>query len=327
MQPAPSVAGLWADPAAITPLGMGAYQIARHARETGDEVHMQPEGKKEELPLWVYGGLLALGLVAAAVVLTLYFSSFGPTNQDDQAKWGQLGDYVGGLLNPLFGFLGFFALLLTIWFQSKELRLSREELRMSREELAKSALALASQNSTLSQQNFENTFFQLLRRFSEVVADVRYGSRSGRDALRSLLVDRLRQIYKDLRETADAAPVRAYELFFAEQRHELGHYFRTLYHIFNFIDLSALSEEEKSRYANIARAQLSAYELSLLFYNGIWGEGKVGFKPLVEQYGLLKHLDERDLIDPVHRKMNFYVPTAFFSREQRKKFLKPVPPS
>lgn len=47
------------------------------------------------------------------------------------SEWGQFGDYVGGLLNPIFGFSSLLALLYTIRIQSQELRLTRLEFEKS----------------------------------------------------------------------------------------------------------------------------------------------------------------------------------------------------
>jgi hypothetical protein len=55
----------------------------------------------------------------------------------------------------------------------------------------------------------------------------------------------------------------------------------------------------KQRYARLARAQLSKYELLFLLYNCLTEYGK-GFKPLVEEFGLLEHLDRKSLLHPSH---------------------------
>ncbi|WP_298946935.1 hypothetical protein [uncultured Campylobacter sp.] len=68
---------------------------------------------------------------------------------------GQVGDFLGGFLNPLFALLSFIALLITIVFQSEELKNSREELKLTREELAKSAEAQEKSSQIFEQQRFE----------------------------------------------------------------------------------------------------------------------------------------------------------------------------
>ncbi|ESS73933.1 hypothetical protein MGMO_8c00700 [Methyloglobulus morosus KoM1] len=237
--------------------------------------------------------LPSIAVLLTFSVVSVYFHYFSGEVLVEHDKWGQFGDYLGGVLNPIFGFLGFIALLLT-------LKLQRQELKLSTEELAKSAKALELQNKALAQQNFENTFFQLLRRHGELVSEASYNNLTGRYVFQNLYQTRLTHIYnnevtkvEDINERA----ITSYKVFFSHHHHLLAHYFRVLYHVFKFIDTSQLSEDDKSNYANIARAQLSSYELCLMFYNGIYGEGKVGFKPLIEKYGLLKHLDTNLLLD------------------------------
>ena len=101
----------------------------------------------------------------------------------------------------------------------------------------------------------------------------------------------------------------------------LGPYFRTLYHVFKFVDGQAsLDEQEKVDYANIARAQLSRFEIALLFYNCLTPFGG-GFKPLIEKYGILKHVNDADLANLAHRTdPTLYRPTAFMSQERRGAF-------
>jgi hypothetical protein len=99
----------------------------------------------------------------------------------------------------------------------------------------------------------------------------------------------------------------------------LGPYFRTLYHVFKLIDRQAfLSEQEKIDYANIARAQLSRFELALLFYDVLTPYG-TEFKPLIEKYGILKHLEALDLPNTNHKtNSSLYSPTAFMSQDERR---------
>lgn len=278
----------------------------------------EQESEERDLPRWLTVGAPIVAVLGLTTALGLYFWVFSGPLTNDNATWGQFGDYLGGVLNPLFGFLGFVALLLTLILQNRELQLSTREL-------AKSAQALKLQNDALIQQNFESTFFQMLRRFGDLVAQTRCHGNLGREAFRALYLDQLQQVFNSHpREPSDPAvrAVASYERFYLEWRKELGHYFRTLYHIFTFVDRSHLSDGDKTIYANIVRAQLSTYELCLLFYNGVWGEGKVGFRPLIEKYGILKHLAARDLLSPSDRdNHDFYHPTAFMGREDRERYL------
>ena len=70
--------------------------------------------------------------------------------------------------------------------------------------------------------------------------------------------------------------------FYGKYKAELGHYFRNLYHVLLYVDQSAIGS--RVRYEKILRAQLSEYELTLLFYNCLCGYGVGNFRELVEGY-------------------------------------------
>lgn len=79
--------------------------------------------------------LFKLGRVTSipiVVLFTAYLSNFVfklPSPEPEQ--WGQMGDFFGGMLNPILAFASFIALLYTIRIQSEELRLTREEFKNS----------------------------------------------------------------------------------------------------------------------------------------------------------------------------------------------------
>ncbi len=69
--------------------------------------------------------VVLIGLIA--VVLLAYLDMFSKSKfSTDPAAWGQAGDYFGGMLNPIFAFASFIALLYTIQIQSKQIRDTRE---------------------------------------------------------------------------------------------------------------------------------------------------------------------------------------------------------
>jgi hypothetical protein len=167
---------------------------------------------------------------------------------------------------------------------------------------------------------FDSTFFQLLRRFSEISNSVHYDQGDGRVAFE--------RMYNAL--AWPAAPVAntletieaAHSLLYRTVEPELGPYFRTLYHVFKFIhEDKILTEDDKCEYVNIARAQLSKYELLMIFYNCLTSNGS-GFKPLIVRYGILKHINDADL-KHLHHKTDptLYSPTAFMSKAQRQQYV------
>lgn len=94
---------------------------------------------------------------------------------------------------------------------------------------------------------------------------------------------------------------KGYSDFYAWQQGEVGHYFRNLYHIVKYVDMADLDDDEyRANMASLVRAQLSSYELILLFYNCLSGYGGK-FKLLAEKYALFEQLPWLQVIDERHK--------------------------
>ena len=89
------------------------------------------------------------GLVTG-VVLISYFIKF-PHLSETHERWGQFGDYFGGILNPAIAGLALMTLLLTLNIQRREWK------------DAKTAIA---------RQNFERTFFEMVRLHNDITSGV-----------------------------------------------------------------------------------------------------------------------------------------------------------
>ncbi|MET0950218.1 MAG: hypothetical protein ABWY17_17210 [Pseudomonas sp.] len=122
------------------------------------------------LPQWLLA-IVCAALIVAIWLLISFVLKFGFTPSDSQENWGQFGDFVGGILNPLFSIIGLLALLHTIVLQSKELASSTKELRSS-------AKALKRQNKHNARQQFDNNLFQLMNLNIAKVDSVVYRSQS-----------------------------------------------------------------------------------------------------------------------------------------------------
>lgn len=105
-----------------------------------------------------------------------------------------------------------------------------------------------------------------------------------------------------------------YYLFFDRFHYAIGHYFRNLYHILDYVDnyrlklLEVLPDNEKAsreheaykqveRYAKFIQAQMSTYELMLLYYNALCFDKTF---TLLKKYNFLENLAEDDLVAPKH---------------------------
>jgi len=271
---------------------------------------------------------LIVGAGGWLLLVGLYFYRFPGGLSEHPADWGVFGDYLGGVLGPILAFASFIVVLVSLY----ESRIQAAEERRAR-----------------GIETLMTAFTRLIERIAETVHDLRYertrvtplgiaaASASvdevrGREAFRAMFQHALKSPYLHEAGTRDAPSVERYAALMkkldADWGYELGVYFRLLNHLFTFIDLADLPFEERTRLANFARAQLSSYELSMLFYNSLWGEGRATFKPLAEKYGLFKHLrpehvlDARDLTPGA-----LYSATAFAGFDRRIEIWKGIEPT
>ncbi len=72
---------------------------------------------------------------------------------------------------------------------------------------------------------------------------------------------------------------RIYTEFYLKYEYLLGHYYRNLYRIIKYVNETDLIEEKlKQEFRGILRAQLSSFELMMLFYNVMYSEKGEKFK-------------------------------------------------
>lgn len=90
-----------------------------------------------------------------------------------------------------------------------------------------------------------------------------------------------------------------YSSYFQSRSQNLSHYYHFLFNIFKFIDEADIDDVSKKKYANILRAQISNYELIMLFYNSLTIEGEK-FKFYFVKYEVLDNLPVIKLIYQNH---------------------------
>lgn len=224
-------------------------------------------------------------------------------------KWptealGQTGDYFGGILNPVLTFFTFIGVLITVYLQ-------RQELAETRFELRRQADALVAQQASAEKQIFESTFFQMLNLQNQIVEAIQIQVRAntfhrGREAFGDF-INVIRAAYTTIpaptnqpNKSSASFLSTTYDSFWGSNRLHLSHYMRFMYNVVRFIDESALSAEHKYKYIRLFRAQLSDYELGVLFYNCFFQHGQ-NLRVYVERYALLNNLPDEALIDPSHK--------------------------
>lgn len=233
-------------------------------------------------------------VMAIAVMLALDLShqlSLRP----DLSKIGAIGDFIGGILNPILAFLVLLVLLATT-------RLQREELADTRRELKKSA-------SAAEKQAFENTFFNLLELIngnvqSSSITTIGFPPNQN-EAISGIAC--FRHIISKMRgklSSSDAAHTQVFPKIFRTYHEILGKYIRTTYSVLTFLrEYEDNSLDEKSIYRNILRAQISDYELAILFYHCLsdTDEGDE-FVRLAKRFDLFDSLSDDLIFDSSHLK-------------------------
>lgn len=233
--------------------------------------------------------LLIFGLASFLSLFTLNYIANRLLEKGE--SWGQFGDFLGGVLNPIFTLMTFFGVIITIALQKLELRAAREEYKKSA--------------NALDTQAIENTFFNMLNLHYKITENLKFdaevfmqaydltlphsknNSRNGTAAF-SLFFDIAKSNWPyDMKRT-----IGIYEELQNNYNYIFGHYFRNLYQIINFVDKNDnIKPAQKKKYLNMLRAHLSSDELFTLFINctgNMVDNGK--FRELLVEYNFLEHM-------------------------------------
>lgn len=249
---------------------------------------------------WVSKTPVLVGIAFLFLLLfyAIAFASWGWSHSPE--AWGQLGDYLGGILNPLVALCALIALVVSI-------RLQKAELAATRAELASAKAVAEEQAKTAEQQRREQRFFDVLRLYQETLRSVEFEravdagvrSYSGKSAFQYIANLRYRtsaggslpnNIPLLLQESApiNEAENEKFSAAMEQWASLLDHYFRVIFLLLREAEPTLGSEH--FRYVKYLRAQLSKDELQLLAINMLFDPEGERMVPWAEKYGLLKHL-------------------------------------
>lgn len=237
---------------------------------------------------WFYGiPVLILFFTALSYCLTFGFYPI-PVGHDSDlyAKYGQFGDFFGGIVNPLLAFIN---IAMIVYFQRDQ------------------ANKIADREAFFRMIEFQNQLTNSI----EITASTNYSSTPvvlrGRSAFAKFNLEAIDHFQEELMEwVGSEVPMdrivalkeayhSLYETSFRLQ--DLGHYFRHMYLTMKFLDnLPWTSVTQKSELAKILRAQLSHVELKFLFLNCLSGYG-VKFREYCAKYDLLEWIADKNFID------------------------------
>lgn len=266
--------------------------------------------------------LIAISIYLAfgfAYYLISYYSESNSDLPTDPEKLGQLGDYIGGLLNPTIAGLALLWLIYSVSLQIKELRKTNEALEATLQ-------TAKDQQKQVSIQNFESLFFQLLRTKDDALNDIIHSKSviKKSDPKKSPLpesaiekcksVDAIKMHIIDFKSNTTQDWLAYYEKNMLDFT---GSYFRICYQIVKLIDQNEslkaarpLSSNNKNQYSpeqkkyfDIFRATLTKHETEAFFFNCLNEYGNKKFKKLIEKYGLFEPLpiDLNQTGEQIHR--------------------------
>lgn len=314
------------------------HRSGAESLESLNDEDLKDEIELKQRYIWIMGIVICLDIWIVGAVLTHLWASeyFTDITAGDSRK-ALFGDSFGAV-NALVSALAFAGIIITIQLQRRDLRLQRKDLKLQHRELLITndqlkgqKQQLEEQNKTLKIQRFENTFFQMLTQFQEIVNNITYSYKDlagvprtvkGREAFYDSFEVALHETklqdwnpvhidhkYIGMRDIIKSFGYSGYMDSFTPTYFD--HYFRFLYRILKFVETTPLVTkfEEEYEYTCMLRAMLSRYELVWLYYNGL-AYGKDKLKPLIERYAMLNNLRGELLADPKD-KFGVYSPFAW----------------
>lgn len=258
---------------------------------------------------------LAVGILL--IVTLIYWINFASyTLSKNTNDWGQFGAYIGGVAGVFLTLLTIILLIITLYSQNR--------------------------NATISQ--FESSFFELLRLHKEITdricgtIDIPIIYESGGNEFKGLMYfEKLsKEIHKQFDDNVDnllsklvnpvefknaledkTAMQEIIDSFYNELYHgresELGHYFRSLYHLVKFVDDSLIGN--KKRYVDLIQAYLTDAELHCTFYNGIAIYGRKHFQRLLDDYSFLENIKPKG--DIFEKQFEMFYPKTFINYKNK----------
>ncbi len=233
---------------------------------------------KVEIILFALFSLIGLSLIA---VYCCNFWGYGLSS--DTTDFGIFGDYVGGVIGTVVSLIGMLFLYRTYILQ-------------------KSMIELQNKNSEF--QLFENRFFELMSIQRDIIysltgdivcKDQNPKSYSGYKYLAELRAD-LNERFQDANYLynidennfiSQKLIDRIFSEFYNTQAKQLGHYYRHIYRLLEYVVKSDNDDETKHTFINYIKAQLSNEELCLIAVNGMSFFGRKRMFPILKKYSLI----------------------------------------
>ena len=242
----------------------------------------------------VLGAFILLPVfVIGLYVLCLHKLDFASTPN----AFSLFGDYVGGVFGAMTGIVSVVLLYLTY---TKQIEIFQKQ-----------------EKQTVHQQ-FETDFFHLLDNFRDLLRHMNNKSErteglSYIHSIRKLVEADINKVFTPLNALETRRKIDdVYNTAFLAESDQLGHYFRSLYHLLKFVEEHCLNVDERKMYFDLIQAQMNTDELYLTCLNGISRYGRKNMRPLLDKSSFLENLaiDEDENV----RKLIYF----FYPRTKRK---------
>lgn len=272
------------------------------------------KNKTFTLDFWIYLAIF-IALIGGICYLPTYFT--GSERYYFYKETGTIGDTIGGTMGPFVAIAAAILTFLAFWVQFKANEQQRKDIALER---------------------FESNLFELIHIQQDITNNLIFvGKKGNNNKVQAQGRDVFQYVYDDYNfgldgEYDDKTPiivgVKTLMQYQSVNQYtdlkELGcldHYFRHLYRVFKYInDSDVIDDTDKYKYACMARACLSQYELIMLFYNCLSSNGNKKFKPLIETYAIFNNIRVELLAKPSEQNLyasKFQDDYAFSQDENR----------
>jgi hypothetical protein len=221
-----------------------------------------------------------------------------------------------GSLNTLFSGFAFIGLVMTIILQYDELKEQRKELKETRRELQGQKEQLKIQNMTSNLSRFDYIFFSLIANFRDITSELEYNDKTGKYIFEELFAN-IREELK-VTEVEEHCSTREQITAFYSRRvnavtkiwkqhkelENLDNYFICLHRILSRINSvefmldGPIRKQIEKGCSGLVRAQLSSYEVIMLFYYCLVKDHKK-MRAYVNEYKLLDSIRPELLPEPL----------------------------
>jgi hypothetical protein len=243
----------------------------------------------------------AVGIICSVVLFLWNETFFDFSSKINSEKTGHFGDLVGGVFGSFWALAGVFLFYKALTEQRIDFRNNKEtldlqvdalnqqitEFKLSRDEQKSTRRVYEEQSKTLKAQQFESNFYSLLNVYLSLKNNL-----NSEGEYFKVLAEKIGQSYDPLTESEGSHQKNITEFInvYSREREKLSNYFRSFYRLISIIEsCSHFNDKEKYFYAKILRAQLSDYELIIIYYNSFTYVGSKT-KRYILKYNLLKHI-------------------------------------